>query len=133
MGPRSYLAGADYSGVARQIISKEWGCEVFQLSGAQGNLDPAEGPKTFEYAEQCGRSLADSLSTITFTPFEMDGTLSLSTNVTRLPFRIPEVTAEEIHKLAQSLKKEYATSFPRFVDDVDGWFPGKMPQTGRSL
>lgn len=121
MGPRSYLAGADYSGVARGIISKKWGCEVFQFSGAQGNLDPAEGPKTFEYAEQCGRSLSDSLSTIVFTPFEMDGTLALSTNVTRLPFRIPEVTAAEIHKLAQSLKKEYATSFPRFADDVDGW------------
>ena len=130
MGPRSYLAGADYSGVARQIISEKWGCEVFQFSGAQGNLDPAKGPKTFEYTEECGQSLADSLSTINFTPFGMDGTLAIATNVTRLPFRIPEVTAEEIHKLAESLKKEYATSFPRFADDVDGWEKQMIEELG---
>lgn len=43
MGPESLLLSSDYSGVARCIISEKWGCEVFQLTGAAGNMDPVGG------------------------------------------------------------------------------------------
>ncbi len=121
MGAKSYLLGGDYSGVARQIISEKWGCEVFQISGAQGNLDPAEGPKDYEYAERAGKALADSLATVEFKPFELDGTLKLVTGVTKLPFRIPEVTVNDVHYLADSLRESAKTAFPRFADDVTRW------------
>ena len=121
MGPKSYLVGADYSGVARGVISEKWGCEVFQLSGAQGNVDPARGPRKVEYCEECGNSLAASLSGIEFEPFEMNGELKLFSNTVSLPYRKPEVRAADIHALADSLRADAVTSFPRFASDVTGW------------
>lgn len=121
-GAGNCSVGADYSGVARQIISGKWGCEVFQISGGQGNMDPAKGPQTaIEYCEECGKSLADSLSTIEFKPFPMDGKLELATTVAKLPYRLPVVTMKDIHAFADSMKVEYATAFPRFAKDVEGW------------
>ena len=130
MGPKSTLVGADYSGVARKAIAQKWGCEVFQLSGAQGNVDPAMGPKQYEYAEQCGNSLADSLETIVFSPLRTGGGLRLQTGVARLPYRIPAVTVKDIRTLADSLIAGARTSFPRFADDVEGWYRQMAEEIG---
>lgn len=130
MGPKSYLLGADYSGVARRIISEKWGCEVFQISGAQGNIDPALGPKDSEYAEQCGQSLADSLSTLVFRPMHITRDLRLTSGVTSLPYRRPEVTVKDIQALGDSLVVAYADCFPRFADDVKGWVEQMTEEIG---
>ena len=45
MGHISLMLSSDYSGVARREISKDWGCEVFQLTGASGNMNPV-GPES---------------------------------------------------------------------------------------
>ena len=55
MGPGSLLLSSDYSGVCRRYLTEAWGGEVFQLTGAAGNMDPALGPKKVEYAEECGK------------------------------------------------------------------------------
>lgn len=121
MGPKSLLQSSDYSGVARNIIREKWGCEVFQFTGAAGNIDPAEGPKTFEYAEQCGKALAADLEKVVFKRVEDCGTLLKYKNVSHLPYSIPEVTKEAVHRLADSISVSYKTEFPRFADDVRGW------------
>ncbi len=122
MGPWSLALSSDYSGVARKIISEKWGCEVFQLTGAAGNIDPARGPqRTSEYAEECGKSLAASLSGIEFTPVKNDGTLTIFNNVSHLPYAIPEVTKEAVIAHADSIAKAYKTDFPSFAEDVQGW------------
>lgn len=121
-GPGNCMVGADYSGVTRGIISEKWGCEVFQISGGQGNMDPAKGPqRTNEYCQECGKSLADSLATIRFAPLRMNSRLTLATDVAKLPFRLPQVRIQDIHCFADSMKTAYATSFPRFAKDVEGW------------
>ena len=50
MGAGSLLVSSDYPGVASKILKEAWGGDVFQLTGAAGNMDPAEGPKMVEYA-----------------------------------------------------------------------------------
>ena len=57
MGHISLMISSDYSGVARREISKDWGCEVFQLSGAAGNMNPIGPESTFEQAEIIGAQL----------------------------------------------------------------------------
>ena len=57
MGHISLMLSSDYSGVARREISKDWGCEVFQISGASGNMNPIGPEKTFEQAEIIGKAL----------------------------------------------------------------------------
>lgn len=121
MGPSSYLLSADYSGVARAALSEAWGCEVFQLSGAQGNVDPVRGPRDYEYAEECGRQLAGSLSAVTFTPLQGSSEMKIRNAVAHLPYSIPEVRVSDIHKLADRMVAEYKTVFPRFIQDVRGW------------
>lgn len=121
MGPGSYLLSSDYSGVARRAIAGKWGCEVFQFSGAQGNIDPARGPRDYVYAEECGRALADSLEKIEFTPFRTGDGIRLEHFTARLPYRIPEVTINDVRALGDSLIASSVTSFPRFADDVRGW------------
>lgn len=131
MGPESYLVSSDYSGVARRLLSKEWGCEVFQLSGAQGNIDPSYGPKDANYAEVCGKSLADSLSKIRFLRMSGNGGLQFNSGVAYLPFRISEVRIKDIKELAERLIDEYSNAFPRFVSDVKNWeaqITGKMKE-----
>jgi len=120
MGPRSYLISSDYSGIAADRLKNEWGGSVMQFTGAAGNMDPVRGPKDFEYAEECGNCLADSLLNIVFTPVKPQGKLSLSTNVAELPYRINKVTPEAVKSHADSLVKA-STNFPRFARDVRGW------------
>ena len=120
MGPNSLLLSSDYSGVARNAISKEWGCEVFQFTGAAGNMDPAKGPQTYEYADECGNHLAQSLGEIKFSPARNDGTLRLFHNVSHLPYAIPEVTKEAVIAHADSMKN-VKTHFATFAEDVEKW------------
>ncbi|MBQ0081036.1 MAG: neutral/alkaline non-lysosomal ceramidase N-terminal domain-containing protein [Alistipes sp.] len=120
MGPKSLLLSSDYSGYARKELAKKWGCEVFQLTGAAGNMDPAKGPQTYEYAEQCGSSLYLSLSNIVFFAARKDGTLKLFHNVSHLPYAIPEVTKEAVIAHAEAIKHK-KTQFKTFEEDVERW------------
>ncbi len=120
MGPESLLLSSDYSGVARGQLAREWDCEVFQFTGAAGNMDPAEGPKDYQYAEKCGNSLFLSLADITFSPAGKDGTLKFFHNVSHLPYAIPEVTKEAVIAHADSIKN-VKTTFTNFKEDVEKW------------
>lgn len=121
MGHRSYLLSADYSGVARSVISEKWGCEVFQFSGAQGNVDPVLGPKDYQYAEVCGAQLADSLAHIEFSAVKGNSELNIVSSVAHLPYSIPEVRVADVHALADKMVSEYKTVFPRFAENVRAW------------
>ena len=66
MGHVSYMLSSDYSGVARREISKDWGCEVFQFTGASGNMNPVGPERTFEQAEIIGGKLYESLKALQF-------------------------------------------------------------------
>ena len=120
MGPKSLLLSSDYSGVARKEIARKWGCEVFQFTGAAGNMDPAEGPQTYEYAERCGSSLCSSLADIEFSPAAKEGTLKFFHNVSHLPYAIPEVTKEAVIAHAEAIK-HMKTSFTTWEEDVERW------------
>ena len=121
MGPGSYLLSSDYPGVNARYLSGAWGGEVFQLTGAAGNMDPAEGPKKVEYAEQCGRELAESLKDISFEKIDPKGLLRLVNETVDLPYQIDVVTPEAVMRHADSLAASARTVFPRFADDVRGW------------
>ena len=121
MGPKSLLLSSDYSGVARKAIADKWGCEVFQFTGAAGNMDPAEGPQTYEYAEKCGASLASSLEKVKFVKANNNGILKLFHNVAHLPYAIPEVTKEAVIAHADSMKKYCHAPFATWQQDVDKW------------
>ena len=121
MGAGSYLLSSDYPGVNARYLSEAWGGEVFQLTGAAGNMDPALGPKRVEYAEQCGRELADSLMDIAFEKVPSKGLLRLKNETVDLPYQIAEVTPEAVIRHADSLAATARTTFPRFADDVMGW------------
>ena len=121
MGAGSYLLSSDYPGIYGKILSDEWGGEVFQLTGAAGNMDPAEGTKRKEYAEETGRCLADSLLGMSFTRVPSKGLLRLVNTTVELPFQIDTVTAEAVSRHADSLASAARTVFPRFADDVMGW------------
>lgn len=121
MGPGSYLLSSDYAGVNARYLAEAWGGEVFQLTGASGNMDPALGPKRVDYAEQCGRELADSLRDIAFEKVPAKGLLRLVNETVDLPYQIAEVTPEAVIRHADSLAATARTSFPRFADDVMNW------------
>ena len=121
MGPGSYLLSSDYAGVCARILAAAWGGEVFQLTGAAGNMDPVRGPKRVDYAEECGRSLADSLLQVRFTRVPRRGLLRLVNGTVDLPFRIAEVTPEAVIAHSDSLAASARTSFPRFARDVMNW------------
>lgn len=121
MGPSSYMVSSDYSGVARNIISKKWGCEVFQFTGAAGNMDPNTGPKSVEEAEDVGTQLASVLDTLRFESVKVENILRIYNSVARLPFRIEKVSVESIVAHADSIVHAYKTNFPRFSDDVRSW------------
>ncbi|MCR5518753.1 MAG: neutral/alkaline non-lysosomal ceramidase N-terminal domain-containing protein [Bacteroidales bacterium] len=121
MGPTSYLLSSDYAGVNARYLSEAWGGEVFQLTGASGNMDPANGPKNVDYAEECGKSLADSLLDISFEKVPAKGLLRLVNECVDLPYQIDEVTPEAVKRHADSLANSAKTVFPRFADDVRGW------------
>lgn len=122
MGPGSYLLSSDYSGVARTIIKDKWGCEVFQFSGAQGNMDPIGGPQKVSHATRIGCQLAECLERLEFKKAKKDNLLKFTTGEAKLPFLIDEVTPEAVkaHTL-QLIKMAQETNFPRFADDAKGW------------
>lgn len=121
MGAGSLLLSSDYPGICGKYLSEAWGGEVFQLTGASGNMDPALGPKKVEYAEQCGKSLADSLVNIKFSRVPSKGLLRLVNETVDLPYQIDKVTPEAVIAHADSLAASARTVFPRFADDVMGW------------
>lgn len=121
MGAGSLLLSSDYPGICGKYLSEAWGGEVFQLTGAAGNMDPALGPKMVEYAEECGKSLADSLVNIKFSRVPSKGLLRLMNETVDLPYQIDVITPEAVIAHADSLAASARTVFPRFADDVMGW------------
>ena len=121
MGAGSLLLSSDYAGVNARYLSEAWGGEVFQLTGASGNMDPAQGPKRVDYAEECGKCLADSLVNMSFKTVRSKGLLRLVNETVDLPYQIEEVTPEAVIAHADSLAESARTVFPRFADDVMGW------------
>ena len=124
MGAGSYLLSSDYPGINARYLSEAWGGEVFQLTGAAGNMDPAEGPKRVDYAERAGKELADALKDIPFEKVPSKGLLRLVNGTVDLPYQIAEVTPEAVIRHADSLSASARTSFPRFADDVMRWKDG---------
>ncbi|MBQ2373274.1 MAG: neutral/alkaline non-lysosomal ceramidase N-terminal domain-containing protein [Bacteroidales bacterium] len=121
MGHISLMLSSDYSGVARREISKDWGCEVFQLSGASGNMNPVGPESTYEQAEIIGGQLYESLKALKFEKVPAQGLLRFSTGVAELPYSIDEVTPEAVKAHADDLVENMKTVFPRFARDVRGW------------
>lgn len=121
MGPGSHLLSSDYPGVAARYLSKAWGGDVFQLTGAAGNMDPARGPKDKEYAEECGKSLADSLSGISFSKVKNNGVLRIVNENVDLPYQIDSVTPEAVMRHADSLVNLKVKVSDTFAEDVRGW------------
>ena len=121
MGARSLLVSSDYPGVAGKILKEAWGGDVFQLTGAAGNMDPARGPRMVEYAEECGRSLADSILTISFSPVKATGEFKVVNDTVGLPYRIAKVTPEAVIAHAEEISKWDKTVSATWKDDVAGW------------
>ena len=120
MGPESLLLSSDYSGIARRIIGKEWGCEVFQLTGAAGNMDPVGGSQKHNHAEVVGTQLAEMLSSLEFKKVRKDNVLKFATGKAELPFLIDNVTVEAVKAHADELSR-LKTDFPSFPSDVRRW------------
>ena len=121
MGAGSLLVSSDYPGVAGKILKEAWGGDVFQLTGAAGNMDPAKGPKRVEYAEECGKSLADSLLKIEFKPVKTTGEFKVVNDTVALPYRIAEVTPEAVIAHAEEIAAWDKTVSNSWKDDVEGW------------
>ena len=121
MGHISVMLSSDYSGVARREISKDWGCEVFQLTGASGNMNPVGPESTYEQAEKIGAQLYGSLKALEFEAVPAQGILRFSTGVAELPYSIDKVTPEAVKAHADDLVENMKTVFPRFARDVRGW------------
>ena len=121
MGHISFMLSSDYSGVARREISKDWGCEVFQLTGASGNMNPVGPESTFEQAEIIGGMLYESLKSLDFEAVPSQGLLKFARGKAELPYSIEEVTAEAVKAHANDLVENMKTVFPRFARDVRGW------------
>lgn len=120
MGYKSLLLSSDYSGVARKAIEEEWGCEVFQLTGAAGNMDPKGGCQMADHAEEIGAELAADLKGMEFKPVKGKAILKFATGQAELPYMIDAVTPEAVKSHADSLVLA-STDFPRFADDVRRW------------
>lgn len=121
MGPGSYFVSSDYPGVAGKMLSEAWGGDVFQLTGAAGNMDPAQGPKDSVYAAIAGRSLAASIVHIPFTKIAGNGVLRLVNESVDLPFQIDSITPEAVRHHADSLSATASKVSSTFGDDVRGW------------
>lgn len=120
MGHKSLLLSSDYSGVARRTVEPLWGCPVFQLTGAAGNMDPKGGCQLVDHAEEIGAELADALKELKFKRVKEQNLLRIATGKAELPYLIDEVTPEAVKAHADSLVKA-STNFPRFAQDVRGW------------
>ena len=124
MGHKSLLVSSDYPGVCGKILREAWGCDVFQLTGAAGNMDPAEGPKMVEYAEECGRSLADSLLKVQFEKVRPTGEFKVVNDTVGLPFRIARITPEAVEAHAAELVEKWGGELSvnwSWKEDVEGW------------
>ena len=121
MGHKSLLLSSDYSGVARGLIQNEWGCEVFQFTGAAGNMDPKGGCQLVGHAEEIGTELADCLKALEFKKVKPKGLLKFDTGLAQLPYLIDEITPAAVRAHADSIAVAYKTEFPRFAEDVRGW------------
>ena len=121
MGHKSLLVSSDYPGVAGKILSEAWGGDVFQLTGAAGNMDPARGPKDYLYAEETGRCLADSILTIRFRKVPSTGEFKVVTDTVALPYRIAEVTPEAVIAHAEEISAWDKTVSASWKEDVEGW------------
>ncbi len=124
MGHKSLLVSSDYPGVCGKILREAWGGDVFQLTGAAGNMDPAEGPKMVEYAEECGRSLADSLLKVQFEKVRPTGEFKVVNDTVGLPFRIARITPEAVEAHAAELVEKWGGELSvnwSWKEDVEGW------------
>lgn len=121
MDYQSKMLSSDYSGVARREISKQWGCEVFQLSGASGNVNPIASAGTIEEAEKLGASLYESLNKLEFKSIPNQGLLRFTTRIAELPYRIEKLSPKAIKEHADFLVENMETVFPRFTRDVRAW------------
>ena len=120
MGAESLLASSDYSGVARLAVAEEWCCEVFQLTGASGNMDPRGGCRLYDHAEAMGRELSDTLKSLKFKDYDGDGGLAVASLQVGLPYAAQEITPQLIRSHADSLSR-VTTEFPDFAQDVRAW------------
>lgn len=121
MGPRSMMLSSDYPGVNARYLSQAWGGDVFQFTGAAGNMDPDGGPKTVEYAEECGKALADSLVGIRFSKAPARNILRLVNRSVDLPYQIDKVTPEAVSRHADSIAATASKVSSTFAEDVRGW------------
>lgn len=120
MGHESLLLSSDYSGVARKAARDTWGCEIFQFTGASGNMDPRGGCQLFDHAEELGAELAGDLKELEFKEVKSDNILKFATGKAELPFVIDEITPEAVQNQVDTLVN-MKTEFPSFPDDVRGW------------
>jgi len=120
MGPGSYLLSSDYSGVARNAMKEKWGCEIFQISGAQGNMDPVGGCQKVGHATRIGLQLAECMEKLEFKKVRKDNILRFTTGKAELPYLIDNITPESVKAHADELVSK-STDFPRFADDVRRW------------
>ncbi|MDR1865992.1 MAG: hypothetical protein LBR08_10530 [Bacteroidales bacterium] len=119
-GPRSLYVSPDFPGITREILEKKWGGNVIYLSGAQGNVDPCGSLKAdTAYTQQRGQQLADAVSGIQFGKMKPDHTLTVNNAEVRLPFRIPEITAEAINAHVDEIMQWTVSG--TWKDDVAGW------------
>lgn len=121
MGPGSHALSSDYPGICGKILSEEWGGEVFQLTGAAGNMDPVLGPQDASYAEECGKSLASSLLGMTFTRIENKGLMRLVNETIDLPYKADQITPELVRRHADSLVRTSSKVSASFGEDVRNW------------
>lgn len=121
MGHKSHSLSADYSGVARMEIAQKWGCEVFQFTGASGNMNPVGGCRDKAHANEVGGTLAAELAALEFEKVPSKGILNVTNRTVSLPYRIANVSPEAVKAHADSLINSAKTSFPRFANDVRNW------------
>ncbi len=121
MGPRSVAVSSDYPGVCSSILSEKWGGEVFFLTGASGNVDPAFGPRDAAYAQVSGQELAADIEEVKFTPVKSRGLLRLVNETVDLPYQKDEITADDVRHHADSLARCSSAVSSSFADDVRRW------------
>lgn len=121
MGPGSHALSSDYPGICGEILSRLWGGEVFQLTGAAGNMDPERGPQDAAYAEECGQALADSLAGMSFTKVKGKGLMRFVNEAVDLPYQKDSITAELVRHHADSLVRTSSKVSASFGEDVRNW------------
>jgi len=97
LGHLSRVVSTDFPGITVEEIQREWGGELLYFTGAAGNVDPC-GPLSAEssYAEERGKQLANAIRQIKFEKLKPKPLLTVHNEEVRLPFRIPQITKEDI-------------------------------------